>query len=125
MQWDVFCRVVDNLGDVGVCWRLATCLADRGDTGDTVRLYIDDASALAWMAPQGHPRVQVVDWPGAETSGPAQRPADVVVEAFGCELPAGYLQHMTQRAKPPVWINLEYLHARVYCHRYTPCPPLL
>jgi UDP-N-acetylenolpyruvoylglucosamine reductase len=28
--WDVFCRVVDNHGDVGVCWRLATDLAERG-----------------------------------------------------------------------------------------------
>ena len=25
--WDVFCRVVDNHGDVGVCWRLAADLA--------------------------------------------------------------------------------------------------
>jgi uncharacterized repeat protein (TIGR03837 family) len=29
MQWDVFCRVIDNFGDIGVCWRLS---AD-GDTG--------------------------------------------------------------------------------------------
>jgi hypothetical protein len=27
MQADIFCRVVDNYGDIGVCWRLARRLA--------------------------------------------------------------------------------------------------
>ena len=54
MLWDVFCKVVDNFGDVGICWRLARDLAARGET---VRLWIDDASALAWLAPQGAPGV--------------------------------------------------------------------
>ena len=26
LQWDVFCRVIDNWGDIGVCWRLAAQL---------------------------------------------------------------------------------------------------
>ena len=30
LQWDVFCRVIDNFGDIGVCWRLATQLAGQG-----------------------------------------------------------------------------------------------
>ncbi|MER2540956.1 MAG: elongation factor P maturation arginine rhamnosyltransferase EarP, partial [Azonexus sp.] len=21
-NWDIFCRVIDNYGDIGVCWRL-------------------------------------------------------------------------------------------------------
>jgi len=54
MHWDLFCRVVDNFGDIGVCWRLAADLATRGDA---VRLWCDDASALAWMAPDGAPGV--------------------------------------------------------------------
>ena len=49
-RWDLFCRVVDNHGDVGVCWRLARDLASRGQA---VRLVIDEASALDWMAPGG------------------------------------------------------------------------
>jgi hypothetical protein len=48
--WDLFCRVIDNHGDLGVCWRLACELAARGQQA---RLWVDDASALAWMAPQG------------------------------------------------------------------------
>ncbi|MFY8015694.1 MAG: elongation factor P maturation arginine rhamnosyltransferase EarP, partial [Limnohabitans sp.] len=23
MLWDIFCRVIDNHGDLGVCWRLS------------------------------------------------------------------------------------------------------
>ncbi|MEP7099809.1 MAG: elongation factor P maturation arginine rhamnosyltransferase EarP, partial [Burkholderiales bacterium] len=26
MHWDLFCRVIDNFGDIGVCWRLAADL---------------------------------------------------------------------------------------------------
>jgi hypothetical protein len=25
LHWDIFCRVIDNFGDIGVCWRLAHC----------------------------------------------------------------------------------------------------
>jgi uncharacterized repeat protein (TIGR03837 family) len=112
LRWDVFCRVVDNLGDVGVCWRLAADLAQRGDT---VRLVIDDASALAWMAPNGQTGVQVVPWSPAVAA--CQAPADVVVEAFGCDLPSPYVQAMAQQRPRPVWLNLEYLSAEPYVQR--------
>ena len=23
LRWDIFCNVIDNFGDIGVCWRLA------------------------------------------------------------------------------------------------------
>ena len=105
-RWDLFCRVVDNHGDAGVCWRLACELARRGDT---VRLVIDDASALTWMAPLGFGGVEVCAWPGPT------EPGDVVVEAFGCELPAPFAQAMV--ARQPVWINLEYLSAEGYVER--------
>ncbi|NBQ88896.1 MAG: DUF2331 family protein, partial [Betaproteobacteria bacterium] len=48
MRWEIFCEVIDNHGDLGVSLRLARDLAARGET---VRLWVDDASALAWMAP--------------------------------------------------------------------------
>ncbi|GAB4559046.1 MAG: elongation factor P maturation arginine rhamnosyltransferase EarP [Rhizobacter sp.] len=110
MQWDVFCRVVDNFGDIGVCWRLAADLASRGER---VRLWVDDASALAWMAPAGAPGVWVHPWAEAGTASPG----DVVIEAFGCELPPTFVQRMAQAPRPPVWINLEYLSAEAYVER--------
>jgi uncharacterized repeat protein (TIGR03837 family) len=111
MQWDVFCRVIDNFGDIGVCWRLAADLASRGER---VRLWVDDAAALAWMAPHGAAGVTVLPWCDACTEG---EPSDVVVEAFGCELPSPFIDRMALRRPAPVWINLEYLSAEPYVER--------
>ena len=108
LLWDVFCRVVDNFGDIGVCWRLACDLASRGER---VRLWVTDSTALAWLAPQGHQGVQVLDWNAASTC--AQN-GDVVVEAFGCDPPEPFLRRMAQCAPAPLWINLEYLSAESY-----------
>lgn len=111
MRWDVFCRVIDNHGDLGVCWRLARDLAARGET---IRLWIDDPSALAWMAPRGATGVEVIPWAEA---APLPPPQDVVVEAFGCDPPAAFVAAMAARPRPPVWINLEYLSAEDYVER--------
>jgi uncharacterized repeat protein (TIGR03837 family) len=108
MLWDLFCRVIDNFGDIGVCWRLAT---DLGTRGETVRLHLDDASALAWMAPSGAPNVQRLPWDAAV------EPGDVVVEAFGCDPPADFVSRMARCQPPPLWINLEYLSAEAYVRR--------
>lgn len=106
MTWDLFCRVIDNFGDIGVCWRLACDLAARGEQ---VRLWVDDAAALAWMAPRGMAGVTVAAFDGATD------PGDVVVEAFGCNPPPAFVAAMAQRR--PVWINLEYLSAEAYVER--------
>ncbi len=115
MLWDVFCRVVDNWGDIGVCWRLACDLAQRGEQ---VRLWTDDASALAWMAPGGHPAVAVLPWPG---DADGAEPGDVVLETFGCELPPNFIAAIADassaRGQKPLWINLEYLSAEPYVER--------
>ena len=107
-RWVVFCRVVDNHGDLGVCWRLASQLAARGHS---VRLYVDDASALAWMAPEGMEGVALHPWPEEHTSVAQEDPAHVVMEAFGCELPLAFQAAMATWPQAPVWINLEYFSA--------------
>lgn len=111
MKWDLYCRVIDNHGDLGVCWRLAADLAGRGEQ---VRLWVDDAAALSWMAPHGASGVEVRAWPPAPVDTP---PGDVVIEAFGCELPGDVAERMAAQAKAPVWINLEYLSAQGYVER--------
>ncbi|MGQ0709709.1 MAG: elongation factor P maturation arginine rhamnosyltransferase EarP [Rhodoferax sp.] len=122
--WDVFCRVIDNFGDVGVTWRLCRQLAERGAQ---VRLWIDDARALAWMAPHGHPAVRVLPW--AEGQNPALlstlAPAQVWIEAFGCEIAPEFIAHFVHSTRAsgqneppwPVWINLEYLSAEAWVQR--------
>ena len=120
LRWDIFCRVIDNFGDIGVCWRLAADLAGRGHA---VRLWVDDARALAWMAPVGCVGVDVRPWPGR--LGPnaldGLAPADVWIEAFGCELPAEFVDQGRQAVRAgaprPVWLNLEYLSAEPYVER--------
>jgi uncharacterized repeat protein (TIGR03837 family) len=119
-RWDVFCRVVDNHGDVGVCWRLCCQLVEQGHH---VRLWVDDASALAWMAPPNHVGVEVRPWGAAQDDlAPC---GDVLMEAFGCNAPDSVLHRMAQAHREaathgnpsPVWINLEYLSAEPYAAR--------
>lgn len=122
-RWDLFCRVVDNYGDLGVCHRAALHLAANGQC---VRLWVDDAALMARMAPDipvadepfwraGAPGVAWVHWtPGA---GGGHTPGHVVVEAFGCDPPPAFVQRMAQQTPPPVWINLEYLSAEDYVER--------
>ena len=110
MVWDIFCRVIDNFGDAGVCWRLAAGLGARGYE---VRLWIDDASPLRWMAPEGALGVLVKAWRDAESA----EPGEVVIEAFGCDPPAAFIARMAHRSQAPMWINLEYLSAETYVER--------
>jgi len=117
LRWDIFCRVIDNFGDLGVCWRLACNLAQRGQT---VRLWADDISALAWMAPQAEPGVEVCAWTSPiDLTGIT--PGDVLIEAFGCDIDAefiaAYAKQISLSGQPCVWINLEYLSAEAYAAR--------
>lgn len=116
-RWDIFCAVVDNYGDIGVCWRLARQLAN--EHGLQVRLWVDDLTPLARLRPDADDarevqRIDGVDvrrWPKPFAETDAADVADVVIEAFACELPKSYLAAMTRRKPAPVWINLEYLSA--------------
>ncbi len=44
-------------------------------------------------------------------------PGDGVIEAFGCDPPAGFVERMARRPVAPLWINLEYLSAEAYVAR--------
>lgn len=115
--WDIFCKVVDNFGDAGVCWRLARIL--QREHGLRVRLWIDDLAPLQALCSgvDGDARVQCVEnvdvrrWTG-DTFIPDD--AAVVIEAFGCGLSAAHVAQMAARAHPPLWIVLEYLSAEAW-----------
>jgi uncharacterized repeat protein (TIGR03837 family) len=121
-SWDIFCSVVDNFGDIGVSWRLARQLVVEYDLD--VRLWVDDLSALCRLCPEADADddvqklqgVALHRWPRQWQPVP---PADVVIEAFGCQLPAAYIAAMAQRSAPTLWLNLEYLSAEDWvggCH---------
>lgn len=113
-RWDLFCRVVDNYGDVGVTWRLARQLA--AEHGKRVRLWLDDLTVLAKLRPEIDPHYDLQPLEGVEVAR-LREPfavddvADVVVETFGCDPPEPYVLAMAERTPRPRWVNLEYLSA--------------
>ncbi|MDX3905693.1 MAG: elongation factor P maturation arginine rhamnosyltransferase EarP [Pigmentiphaga sp.] len=122
MRVDIFCRIVDNYGDIGVCWRLARQL--HLERRWQVRLWVDDLAVVARLVPSVDPRraaqhadgLEVVHW---TRPAPPLMPGDVVIEAFACDPPAEFVQRMRDQVRPPVWINLEYLSAEDWvesCH---------
>ena len=123
LQWDIFCKVIDNFGDIGICWRLAADLAARGQR---IRLWVDDGSALAWMAPEGCASVQVLPWTKSiDISMLDTAPCDVLIEAFGCDIAPEFIADCARiywsrgqkDNRKPLWINLEYLSAEPYVAR--------
>ncbi len=130
-SWDLFCRVVDNYGDIGVAWRLARQLAS--DARRSVRLYVDDLPAFARIEPRVNLQIELQIDQGAQCrridaidvmhsrrdDWNDRQPADVVIELFGCGLPPEYLDSMVRADQPihpstPIWIDLEYLSAEAW-----------
>ena len=114
MRWDIFCQIVDNYGDAGVCWRLARSLSSLH--GQEVRIFCDDLPTLNLLASGIDPRIKekidIQPWEASFQNArhPVKTP-DVVVEAFGCDLPERYLMNLFIAPVKPIIINLEYLSA--------------
>lgn len=129
-SWSIFCAVIDNFGDMGVCWRLARQLAH--EHGRSVTLWIDDLDAFAqflrkaeWAAENVQQEFGVCvrhwcsPWRESTQTNAAIANFAVVIEAFACELPAPVIAAMARQARSPLWINLEYLSAESWvagCH---------
>lgn len=112
LSCDIFCCVIDNHGDIGVCWRLARQL--QVNHGWQVRLWVDDPAALPPLLslPGDTFGIAVQAWTADFPETDELDVPDVVIEAFACELPASYLAAMARKAErdqAPAWINLEYL----------------
>ncbi|HQV69923.1 MAG TPA: elongation factor P maturation arginine rhamnosyltransferase EarP [Thermoflexales bacterium] len=135
--WHIYCHIVDNFGDVGILWRLARQLANEYD--QNVHLWVDNwdvARALIRELPE---EPQIVEFEtedgGRRTAEKGPSPiglrlfvgpwsaladgsdctGDVLIEGFGCELPAITQTQVKTRvstgAPKPLWINLEYFTA--------------
>ncbi len=114
MRWDIFCQIVDNYGDAGICWRLARSLSSLH--GQQVRIFCDNLPTLNLLASGSAEalthKIDLQPWEASHNNArhPAQTP-DVVIEAFGCELPERYLAGLFIAPIKPIIINLEYLSA--------------
>jgi uncharacterized repeat protein (TIGR03837 family) len=122
LQIDLFCRVVDNYGDIGVCWRLARRLAHGH--GAQLRLWVDDLVSFSRIQPgvdraaaqQTVDGIDVIRW---DSASPDLVPGDVVIEAFACDPPARFVERLRTLVPQPLWLNLEYLSAETWvedCH---------
>lgn len=113
-KWDIFCRIIDNFGDIGVCWRLAKQLANEYPL--EVRLFIDDMRTAQHIIPtlnleldyQTIDKVRLCKWREDFKKSDC---AELVIEAFACDVPNQYLKVMAAQNPKPKWINLEYLTA--------------
>ena len=119
-RWDIFCRVVDNYGDVGVSWRLARQVAR--EHGKRVRLWLDDLTVLRKLRPEidlarDMQTLESVEVERIRDPFEVEGVADVVVETFGCDPPEPYVHAMARAKARPRWINLEYLSAEEWVER--------
>lgn len=130
----IFCKVVDNYGDIGICWRLARQL--QQEHGLAVTLWVDDLRSFQRICPevvidaelQQLAGVTVRHWRNQEGVFSADDVADIVIEFFGCDIPAGYMAAMAARTPRPVWFNLEGLSAEEWvegCHSLPSMHPRL
>lgn len=130
----LFCRVVDNYGDIGICWRLAQQL--HSEHGIMVHLWVDDLISFRRICPsvildlemQAIEGIWVRHWHTQDGQYEKEDIADIVIEFFGCDLPPGYITTMAQCTSPPIWLNLEGLTAEQWvegCHRLPSSHPSL
>jgi len=121
----IFCKVVDNFGDIGICWRLARQL--QQEYGLAVTLWVDDLKSFQRICPavRIHQEVQTVEyitvrfWRDQEGIFSAGEVADIVIEFFACDIPPRYIAAMAACNPRPVWLNLEGLTAEEWvegCH---------
>lgn len=121
----LFCTVVDNFGDIGICWRLARQLAH--EHGVAVTLWVDDLPSFRRICPevdtsaalQTIQGITVRHWRDQDGVFATEEIADIVIEFFGCNIPPGYIQAMATCTPRPVWLNLEGLTAETWiegCH---------
>jgi uncharacterized repeat protein (TIGR03837 family) len=122
----LFCKVVDNYGDIGICWRFARQL--RHEHGIAVTLWVDDLATFRRICPgldadaetQSINDIVIRHWRTQEGHFTSADVADIVIEFFACDLPEGYIEAMAQCEPRPVWLNLEGLTAEDWvegCHR--------
>ena len=122
--WDIFCAVVDNFGDIGICWRLSRQLV--AEQGIHVRLWVDDLPSFQRLCNDIDPTQPTQQCEGVEIwhwqptlDWTAIEPGLVVIEALACTIPDAYQQQMAAMSDKPLWLNLEYLSAETWvegCH---------
>ncbi|WP_159990322.1 elongation factor P maturation arginine rhamnosyltransferase EarP [Pelistega ratti] len=149
---DIFCRVIDNYGDIGVCWRLAkdlqnhlhiaqinpdyfdpasllqTLFKHHPTIPNTIRLWVDDLYSFARLEPRidPHKTQQIIQgihiMHWQDNTVSQAQPAPLVIEAFGANLDEGFIQQMKGQTR--YWLNVEYLSAEPWVESFHAQPSI-
>ncbi|OBP13517.1 hypothetical protein A5320_18420 [Rheinheimera sp. SA_1] len=119
---DVFCSVIDNFGDIGICWRLSRQLV--AEHAVAVTLWVDDLQSFQRICPELNPLLPLQQingvcvrlWQADLPSLAATDYPDLLIEALACTVPQTYLQQFSELRPDAIWLNLEYLSAEDWVH---------
>lgn len=113
MRIDLFCRVIDN----GAMRAYAGVWHDNWCVSMQFRCGCGSISRRSWRLGKTKrtalTTLQICTWSDA-VNWSEIAPADAVIEAFACEIPADYVRNMAQAEVKPHWVNLEYLSAELW-----------
>lgn len=122
IQAEIFCRVIDNFGDAGVCWRLAKGLRDRGVESF---LCIDNLKTLGAFLLKELPEDAesnvdgIIIRPWSLVENAPYEVKDLTIETFGCRIPECVEDALAALPERSFYINLDYLSAEDWvenCH---------
>jgi uncharacterized repeat protein (TIGR03837 family) len=120
----IFCKIIDNFGDVGVCWRLVKNLAlmcqQHAEYAQNyqINLYIDDVYILYKMMDATDMQswnICIHTWNEVCADNIAYDDANCVISTFACKLPNAYQINMPESI---CWIQLDYLATETWADNY-------
>ena len=125
----VLCRVVDNFGDIGFCWRLSRSLLEvcpniklRLVVSDLASFSALDSRIDASKSVQSVSGIEVLDWNDAESCKKAfsETPPRVVLECFQCGRPDWLEEILFAFGREDIVhiINVEYLTAEDWADEF-------
>ena len=127
MRITIFCKVIDNLGDAGIAWRLARQLGARGHA---VCLLIDDRATLQRLqepvrrqalATTADAPIDIITWRD-DDDALAQADADLWLETFACGYGVSVLPALAKRRHAPRLVNIDHLSAEDWVGQYHGLP---
>ena len=110
---DIFCDVIDNYGDIGFVYRLAKNLKNNISNSE-IRVFLNKLEELKKLAPSTNPNIEKQEISNInfiDINSEAFKntePSNIIIEAYGCEIPDLYLQKIDSKS---IIINIEYLSA--------------
>ena len=119
---DIFYKIIDNYGDIGVVYRLAKELK-RVYQDAKIRVILNKLEELVKV----NPKTKELDY--QEVNGivyikedflkknlKKYGVSDIIIEAFGCDIFKSYTDIAKEKSK--LWINLEYLSGKKWIENF-------